>query len=260
MRSVDAAVGATDLCDLPGRVVRCTAISPRSTARMNPATPARQKRSLRYDPSFTQRHLHALCIPPSFMTITNVQDDDSEPRLRVKATGPPKSSSGTDNAGQCSEQSAQDSLSEASSQEEDTEYQVQDNVRPILSSHYALVLALLPVCPGYLQHMLVLVVTTTCVPVALLGSVHKCQAWTALQNDECCSSCGSKKDSDKLLCCELCPRVYHLYCLKPPLKAIPSGDWFCIHCQKILCLEHVEKFLAFRTRLVVCSSVDDIDQ
>ncbi|KAL0051035.1 hypothetical protein WJX82_000961 [Trebouxia sp. C0006] len=124
------------------------------------------------------------------------QDEDSEPRLRVKATGPPKSSSGTDKSGQYSEQSAEDTMSESSSQQEDTEYQVQDN------------------------------------------------------NDECCSLCNSKKDSDKLLCCELCPRVYHLYCLKPPLKAIPSGDWFCIHCQQILCLEDVEKFLAFRTQLV----------
>ncbi|KAL0033469.1 hypothetical protein WJX77_010766 [Trebouxia sp. C0004] len=122
------------------------------------------------------------------------QDEDSEQGLRVKATGPPKGS--TNSSGQYSEQSAKDTVSESSSQEEDTEYQVQDN------------------------------------------------------NDECCSSCGSKKDSDKLLCCELCPRVYHLYCLKPPLKAIPSGDWFCIHCQQILCLEDVEKFLAFRTRLV----------
>ena len=96
---------------------------------MNPVTPARLKRRLRYDPWFTQRHLHVLCIPPSFVTTTNVQDEDSEPRLRVKATGPPKSSSGTDKSGQYSEQSAEDTLSESSSQEEDTEYQVQDNVR-----------------------------------------------------------------------------------------------------------------------------------
>ena len=72
-----------------------------------------------------------------------------------------------------------------------------------------------------------------------------------MQNDECCSTCGTKKDSDKLLCCELCPAVYHLYCLKPPLKRIPAGDWFCTHCRGILGLEHVEKFLAVRTRMVV---------
>lgn len=123
-----------------------------------------------------------------------------------------------------------------------------------------LMLALPPVCPDNLQHILVAVFATSHVAVTLLGSVHKRQSQTVLQNDECCSSCNSKKDSDKLLCCELCPRVYHLYCLKPSLKAIPSGDWFCIHCQQILCLEDVEKFLAFRTRLVVCSSIGDIDQ
>ena len=75
--------------------------------------------------------------------------------------------------------------------------------------------------------------------------------FTCMQNDEYCSTCGTKKDSDKLLCCELCPAVYHLYCLKPPLKSIPAGDWFCTHCRSILGLEHVEKFLAARTRMVV---------
>ena len=72
-----------------------------------------------------------------------------------------------------------------------------------------------------------------------------------VQNDECCSTCGTKKDSDKLLCCELCPAVYHLYCLKPPLRSIPAGDWYCTHCRSILGLEHVDKFLAARTQMVV---------
>ena len=74
---------------------------------------------------------------------------------------------------------------------------------------------------------------------------------SCVQNDELCSVCSSKRDSDKLLCCELCPRVYHLYCLKPPLKKVPDGDWYCSHCQKSLSLDNIEKFLAARTRAVV---------
>ncbi|KAK3188977.1 hypothetical protein Dsin_028538 [Dipteronia sinensis] len=33
-----------------------------------------------------------------------------------------------------------------------------------------------------------------------------------------------------LLCCDSCPRTYHLQCLDPPLKRIPNGKWQCPKC------------------------------
>ncbi|KAJ8545179.1 hypothetical protein K7X08_017762 [Anisodus acutangulus] len=43
-----------------------------------------------------------------------------------------------------------------------------------------------------------------------------------------------------LLCCESCPRTYHLQCLDPPLKRIPTGKWECPSCyQKNDTLEYV---------------------
>ncbi|XP_038691131.1 protein CHROMATIN REMODELING 4-like isoform X2 [Tripterygium wilfordii] len=33
-----------------------------------------------------------------------------------------------------------------------------------------------------------------------------------------------------LLCCESCPRTYHINCLDPPLKRIPTGKWECPKC------------------------------
>ncbi|KAM2904936.1 hypothetical protein COP2_004596 [Malus domestica] len=33
-----------------------------------------------------------------------------------------------------------------------------------------------------------------------------------------------------LLCCDSCPRTYHLQCLNPPLKRIPNGKWQCPTC------------------------------
>ncbi|XAR56079.1 DNA helicase [Bertholletia excelsa] len=33
-----------------------------------------------------------------------------------------------------------------------------------------------------------------------------------------------------LLCCDTCPRTYHLQCLNPPLKRIPTGKWQCPNC------------------------------
>ncbi|KAJ4975665.1 hypothetical protein NE237_000771 [Protea cynaroides] len=33
-----------------------------------------------------------------------------------------------------------------------------------------------------------------------------------------------------LLCCDSCPRTYHLQCLNPPLKRTPPGKWQCPNC------------------------------
>lgn len=34
-----------------------------------------------------------------------------------------------------------------------------------------------------------------------------------------------------LLCCDSCPRTYHLECLNPPLKRAPPGNWQCPTCR-----------------------------
>ncbi|KAG8385101.1 hypothetical protein BUALT_Bualt03G0006400 [Buddleja alternifolia] len=44
----------------------------------------------------------------------------------------------------------------------------------------------------------------------------------------------------KLLCCDYCPRTFHLECLKPALQHIPKGKWACpICCQQNACQERV---------------------
>ncbi|XP_073529134.1 autoimmune regulator [Phyllobates terribilis] len=48
-------------------------------------------------------------------------------------------------------------------------------------------------------------------------------------NDDECSMC---RDGGELLCCDGCPRSFHLSCLVPPLTYIPSGTWRCGSCKK----------------------------
>jgi len=48
------------------------------------------------------------------------------------------------------------------------------------------------------------------------------------QADEC-TVCG---DGGDLLCCDGCVNAYHLECLQPPMKDVPSGRWFCPECKK----------------------------
>ncbi|KAG1969400.1 autoimmune regulator [Pimephales promelas] len=47
-------------------------------------------------------------------------------------------------------------------------------------------------------------------------------------NDDECAVC---KDGGELICCDGCPRAFHLTCLVPPLASIPSGTWRCQLCQ-----------------------------
>ena len=48
------------------------------------------------------------------------------------------------------------------------------------------------------------------------------------ESEDHCRQCSKMGD---LLCCETCPAVYHLDCLRPPLEAVPDGDWSCPVCQ-----------------------------
>ena len=45
-----------------------------------------------------------------------------------------------------------------------------------------------------------------------------------------CEECGAACFPDSILVCDACEREYHLGCLKPPLQAVPEGDWFCPQC------------------------------
>uniref|UniRef100_A0A8C3FGR5 Autoimmune regulator n=1 Tax=Chrysemys picta bellii TaxID=8478 RepID=A0A8C3FGR5_CHRPI len=60
------------------------------------------------------------------------------------------------------------------------------------------------------------------------------------KNDDECAVC---RDGGELICCDGCPKAFHLACLVPPLTEIPSGTWRCISCSagKVKQDQHIEE-------------------
>ena len=68
--------------------------------------------------------------------------------------------------------------------------------------------------------------TTSCTPSKTPG-----KKGLTLDNTQC-ELCAKKDDGDKMLLCDKCGRGYHMFCLKPQLKGIPAGNWYCGDCIK----------------------------
>uniref|UniRef100_A0A7M4G321 RING-type E3 ubiquitin transferase n=1 Tax=Crocodylus porosus TaxID=8502 RepID=A0A7M4G321_CROPO len=49
-------------------------------------------------------------------------------------------------------------------------------------------------------------------------------------NEDWCAVC---QNGGELLCCEKCPKVFHLTCHVPTLMNFPSGEWICTFCRDL---------------------------
>ncbi|KAF0910136.1 hypothetical protein E2562_001355 [Oryza meyeriana var. granulata] len=62
---------------------------------------------------------------------------------------------------------------------------------------------------------------------------RKVDATAAVVNeamDQVCEQCNSGLHGDVMLLCDRCDKGWHLYCLSPPLKSVPPGNWYCLEC------------------------------
>uniref|UniRef100_A0A8D3B891 RING-type E3 ubiquitin transferase n=1 Tax=Scophthalmus maximus TaxID=52904 RepID=A0A8D3B891_SCOMX len=64
-------------------------------------------------------------------------------------------------------------------------------------------------------------------------------------NEDWCAVC---QNGGELLCCDKCPKVFHLSCHIPTLHESPSGEWFCSFCRDLVSPEMVYN----------CDSKDDV--
>ncbi|XVF13135.1 hypothetical protein REPUB_Repub08aG0182000 [Reevesia pubescens] len=48
--------------------------------------------------------------------------------------------------------------------------------------------------------------------------------------DQICEQCRSGLHGEVMLLCDRCNKGWHTYCLSPPLKQVPPGNWYCFEC------------------------------
>merc|ERR1712013_32409 len=79
--------------------------------------------------------------------------------------------------------------------------------------------------------------------------------WSKSVMNTKCRICRRKTDPDRMLLCDGCDRGHHMYCLKPPLKKVPEGEWFCPECKPKERIRSPNKKV--RNRFSMCEEEDE---
>ena len=66
-----------------------------------------------------------------------------------------------------------------------------------------------------------------------LSNLDNCISWDKSVLNARCRICRRKGDAEHMLLCDGCDKGHHMYCIKPPIKQIPDGDWFCSQCRPV---------------------------
>ncbi|KAF7641362.1 hypothetical protein LDENG_00283690, partial [Lucifuga dentata] len=64
-----------------------------------------------------------------------------------------------------------------------------------------------------------------------LSSLERSVRWSRSVLNARCRICRRKGDADNMLLCDGCDQGHHTHCLRPRLKSVPEGDWFCPDCR-----------------------------
>ncbi|XP_031808713.1 bromodomain adjacent to zinc finger domain protein 1A isoform X1 [Sarcophilus harrisii] len=64
-----------------------------------------------------------------------------------------------------------------------------------------------------------------------LSTLDRSVIWSKSILNARCKMCRKKGDAESMVLCDGCDRGHHTYCVRPKLKTIPEGDWFCPECR-----------------------------
>ncbi|KAM6202836.1 bromodomain adjacent to zinc finger domain protein 1A [Rhynchocyon petersi] len=64
-----------------------------------------------------------------------------------------------------------------------------------------------------------------------LSTLDRSVIWSKSILNARCKICRKKGDAESMVLCDGCDRGHHTYCVRPKLKTLPEGDWFCPECR-----------------------------
>ncbi|XP_037589081.1 bromodomain adjacent to zinc finger domain protein 1A [Cebus imitator] len=64
-----------------------------------------------------------------------------------------------------------------------------------------------------------------------LSTLDRSVMWSKSILNARCKICRKKGDAENMVLCDGCDRGHHTYCVRPKLKTVPEGDWFCPECR-----------------------------
>ncbi|GAB1297436.1 Bromodomain adjacent to zinc finger domain protein 1A [Apodemus speciosus] len=64
-----------------------------------------------------------------------------------------------------------------------------------------------------------------------LSTLDRSVMWSKSILNARCKICRKKGDAENMVLCDGCDRGHHTYCVRPKLKSVPDGDWFCPECR-----------------------------
>ncbi|XP_065354198.1 bromodomain adjacent to zinc finger domain protein 1A [Calliphora vicina] len=71
-----------------------------------------------------------------------------------------------------------------------------------------------------------------------LNVLYDCIMWARSTNKSNCMVCRRGSDPDKMLLCDECNGGTHMFCMKPKMKTVPEGNWYCKRCVARLGLDN----------------------
>ncbi|ALC46588.1 Acf1 [Drosophila busckii] len=71
-----------------------------------------------------------------------------------------------------------------------------------------------------------------------LNVLNDCILWKRSTNKSLCKVCRRGSDPDKMLLCDECNGGTHMFCMKPKMRTVPEGNWYCRTCVEDLGLKN----------------------
>ncbi|KAL7727351.1 hypothetical protein ACLKA6_003010 [Drosophila palustris] len=96
-----------------------------------------------------------------------------------------------------------------------------------------------------------------------LNVLNDCILWRRSTNKSLCKVCRRGTDPEKMLLCDQCNGGTHMFCMKPKMRTVPEGNWYCHTCVRELGLTNAKNQSTKqqkKRKFIVDEVDDDVDE